>query len=130
MRALATITIAAVIALAAFAVSAQQSSKYQLDIVDPANEATVFNNSGDVVARLTVAPDLANGDQVELLVDGLPAAPPSTTLDFPLSGLVRGTHLLQARIIDASGNVGSISPSLTFYVWQASRLFPNRRGHA
>ena len=79
--------------------------------------------------RVTVVPDLASGDQVELLVDGMPAAEPSTTLDFPLVGLVRGTHVLQARIIDSTGNVGSISPSITFYVWEASRLFPVRRGH-
>jgi hypothetical protein len=26
--------------------------------------------------------------------------------------------LLQARIIDATGNVGTVSPSRGFYVWQ------------
>jgi hypothetical protein len=129
MRPLARIATAAVLALTALNVSAQDASRYQLDIVDPAELTTVFNNSGDVAVRVTVAPDLANGDQVELLVDGVPAAPPSTTLDFPLSGLVRGTHLLQARVIDSTGNVDSISPSTTFYVWEASRLFPTRRGH-
>jgi hypothetical protein len=127
MRALASIATAAVLALAALGVSAQETANYQLNIADPADEATVFNDSGDVLVRVTVVPDLATGDQVELLVDGLPAAPPATTLEFPLSGLVRGPHLLQARIIDSTGNVGSISPSSTVRVWQASLLFPARR---
>ena len=129
MRTIARIATAAVLALAALGVSAQETSNYQVSIVDPAEEATVFNNSGDVLVRVTVVPSLASGDQVELLVDGFPAAAPGTTLDFPLSGLVRGTHKLQARIIDSTGNVGSVSPSSTFYVWEASRLFPVRRGH-
>ena len=112
-----------------YVVDAPDVTAYQLDIVDPANQATVFNNSGDVLVRVTVVPDLAPGDRVELLVDGLPAAPPATTLDFSLSGLVRGTHMLQARIIDSTGNVGSISPSSTVYIWEDSGLFPVRRGH-
>jgi hypothetical protein len=112
-----------------YVVDAPDVPAYQLDIVDPANQATIFNNNGDVLVRVTVVPDLANGDQVELLVDGVPAAEPGTALEFPLTGLVRGTHMLQARIIDSSGNVGSISPSSTIYVWEASRLFPNRRVH-
>jgi hypothetical protein len=126
---MAGVILAAAASSFGFGARAADPSKYQLDIVDPANQATVFNNSGDVSVRVTAVPDLANGDQVELLVDGVPAAPPSTTLDFPLSGLVRGTHMLQARIIDATGNVGSISPSSTVYIWEASRLFPVRRGH-
>jgi hypothetical protein len=80
------------------------------------------------VASVTIAPALASGDKVELLIDGAPVAPPMKSLDFPLSGIARGPHLLQARIIDSTGNVGSISPSSTFFVWEASRLFPIRGG--
>jgi hypothetical protein len=128
MRKLTRIAAAASLAAAALGALAQGNPEYDLDIVDPAEWGTVFNNNGDVLVRATVVPDLAAGDQVELLVDGLSAAPPSAVLEFPLSGLTRGQHRLQARVIDATGNVGSVSPSSTFYVFQASRLFPNRRG--
>jgi hypothetical protein len=115
---------AAVLAVAAPGVTPRGTPNYDLDIVNPADEATVFSDNGDVSVRATVVPDLANGDQVEFLVDGLPIAPPTSVLDFPLYGIVHGQHMLQARIIDSTGNVGSISPSRTFYVWQASLLFP------
>ena len=128
MRTLSSIVAAAALAVAALGASAQGVPNYDLDIVAPADGATVFSNTGDVLVRATAAPDLAKGDQVELLVDGVPAASPSATLEFPLSGIVRGQHMLQARIIDSAGNVGSVSPSSTFYVWHASRLFPNRHG--
>jgi len=117
---------AAVMVAAALGVSAQGVPKYDIDIVDPADEATIFSDSGDVTVRATVTPALAKGDQVELLVDGEPAAPPGATLEFALSGIPRGQHVLQARIIDSTGNVGAISPSRIFFVWQASVLFPNR----
>jgi hypothetical protein len=101
---------------------------YELGIATPADESTVFNDGGDVVVSVTIAPALASDDKVELLVDGVPIAPPMKSLDFPLTGITRGQHLLQARVIDATGNVSSISPATTVFMWEASRLFLNRRG--
>jgi hypothetical protein len=128
IRTLLRIAAAAVIAMPALGAFAQGSPDYNLDIVTPADEATVFDDNGDVMVHTTIVPDLANGDRVQLLVDGLPAAPPATSLEFPLAGITRGQHLLQARIIDSTGNVGPVSSSSTFYVWEASLLFPNRPG--
>jgi hypothetical protein len=128
MRRLVHIIAAGVLAASACGAQAQGAAGYRLEIVAPADDATVFNDSGDVVVKTSVVPPLAPGDQVELLVDGLPAAPPAATLEFPLAGLVRGPHQVQARIIDATGNVGSISPSSAFDMWEASRLFPSRHG--
>lgn len=107
--------------------SAQGIADYQLTIVNPPDEAAVFNDNGDVPVRATVMPDLAQGDQVELLVDGLPAAPASTALEFPLAGILPGPHRLQARILDATGNVRSVSPSIAFDVWQESLLLSTGR---
>ena len=117
---------AAVMAAAALGAHAEEAQKYDVDILDPAEEVTVFSDSGDLLVRATVAPALAKGDRVELLVDGEPGAPPGAALEFPLSGIPRGLHVLQARIIDSTGNVRAVSPSRTFSVWQASLLFPNR----
>lgn len=69
-----------------------------------------------MVVLATVVPGLANGDRLQLLVDGRPAAAPAATPEFALSGIVGGLHLLQVTIIDATGNVGSTSPSITLYV--------------
>ena len=127
-RALVRLAAATAIAMAAFGAFAQEIPGYNLDIGAPGNDATVFDDNGDVMVRVTVVPDLAKGDQVELLLDGMPVAPPTTSLDFPLYGILRGQHLLQARIIDATGNVGSISPSSSFNVWETSLLLPDRGG--
>ncbi len=98
-------------------------------IVQPANEATVFDNAGKVEVKvaLSPAPDLDAGDRIALLLDGQQAALQSAT-QFRLSGVVRGEHRLEARIVDGNGNTVIASAPVKFHLWQASRLFPNRRG--
>jgi hypothetical protein len=114
MRTLSRIATMAVLALAPFGARAQDTSRYQLDIVSPADEAALPSDGGDVQVRTAIVPQLANGDRIELLVDGLPAARPGTALEHDLSGLAPGRHRLQARIIDSTGNVGAVSPSTSF----------------
>ena len=103
------------VAVSAPGVTAQGGSTYQLSIVSPPDESTIFSDSGDVTVKATIAPPLAQGERVEFLVDGMPAGPPTTSLEFSLSGTARGQHLLQARVIDTTGNVAAISQSETFY---------------
>jgi hypothetical protein len=130
MRALIRITAAALVAATALAAGAQQAASYQLTIGNPADESTVYSDNGEMTVQVAVTPDLAGGDSVQLLVDGEPAGFPTTSLDFALAGMARGQHMLQARIIDATGNVGSVSAPTTFYVWAASLLFPSRQASA
>ena len=126
MRTLLRLIAAAALAVPMLA-AAETARHYDVDIVSPADLATVFNDNGDFQVRTTVTPDLAAGDRLEFLVDGDPIGPPSPILEIPLYGITRGEHALQARIIDSTGNVASFSPPIVVYVWQASLLFPNRR---
>ena len=128
MRTPIRIAAAAILAAAALGASAQGILKYDLDIVDPAYDASVFTDSGDVSVRVTVVPDLAQGDGVELLVDGLPGGAPAGALEFQLSGMPPGEHVLQARIIDSTGNVASASQSRILYIGQAGQILPTRSG--
>jgi hypothetical protein len=125
MRTCYSFIAAAVLALTALGAAAQAGSGYAIQIVSPADAATVFSDSGDVPVQVAVVPALAAGDRVELLVDGTAVAPPMALLDFPLNGITRGEHALEARVIDATGNVASSSPASIFYVWQESLLFPS-----
>jgi hypothetical protein len=108
---------------------AQPSAYTSIAIVQPANEATVFDNAGnvDVKVALSPAPDLDAGDRIALLLDGQQAALQSTT-QFSLGSVVRGEHRLEARIVDRNGSTVIASAPVKFHLWQASRLFSNRRG--
>jgi hypothetical protein len=96
-------------------------------VTKPANGTTVFNNAGDVDVTVAVSPALRAdaGDQIVLLVDGRRTAEQSAT-QFQLSGIVRGEHTLEALVVGVNGNTLISSKPVKFYMWQASRLFPNR----
>ncbi len=126
MRVLLSVLTAAVLAAPTLGAAAPRAGSYDVDIVSPTDQQTVFSDSGDFTVHTTVVPDLAAGDRLEFLVDGTPIGPPSPILELPLNGVTRGEHVLQARIIDSTGNVASISPATVVYVWQASLLFPSR----
>ena len=102
----------------------------QLAIVSPHDEDTVFDNGGSVAVTILMAPPgpLDGGDRVELYVDGRRAdEATATATGFQLAGIERGAHWLQARIANADGRTVLASAPVQFFLWQASRHFPNRR---
>ncbi len=98
-------------------------------VAQPANDATVFDNGGNVDVTVAVSPalDKGAGDRIELILDGRRVSLQSAG-QFKLSGIARGEHSLEARVVDGSGNLLISSSPVKFHMWQASRLFPNRRG--
>ncbi len=115
-------------ALAASPLPAQTPGKYtEVAIVQPAHEATVHDNQGNVAVQVAVSPSLAPRDRIVVLLDGRPAARQAGTA-VALSGVERGEHTLQALVVDANGATLATSQPVTFYMWQASRLFPSRKG--
>ena len=69
---------------------------------------------------------IAPGNQVVILLDGRPVARGATT-SFPLAGIERGTHTLQAQVVDGKDNTLVASQAVTFHMWQASKQFPARK---
>ena len=112
------------------AVSRATSVYRSIVIEQPARGATVFDNAGDVDVAVAVSPELdtAAGDRIALILDGRTASVSDATR-IKLSGVVRGKHSLEARVLDSGGNALLSSGPLSFHMWQASRLFPNRRTH-
>jgi hypothetical protein len=95
-------------------------------IVEPAREVTIFNNNGDLGVSVVTRPALRAGDRIALSLDERPVRQ-AARLHFELSGIPRGEHKLQSRIVDANGIPLISSAPVTFTMWHASRLFPNRR---
>jgi hypothetical protein len=98
-----------------------------ITFAQPANDSTVFDNVGNVDVTVSVSPALRTGagDRIALVLDGRQVATRSAT-QVRLSGITRGGHTLEARVVDSSGNALIASNPVRFYLWQASRLFPVR----
>lgn len=117
-------------AIEASAQSGMRSSYDSIAVVKPAGNSTVFNNAGNVAVTVAVSPALRAdaGDRIALILDGRRISVRRAT-HFKLSGITRGEHTLEAQVVDSSGNALISSNPVKFHLWQASRLFPNRRGN-
>jgi len=99
----------------------------EIAIVQPAHEETIHNNEGDLTVRVQVSGGAPDGG-VQLVLDGAALAHTYRRDDIiELNGIERGTHTLQALLLDAKGEQLAASEPVTFYMWQASRLFPSRK---
>ena len=113
--------------------SAQSGTAFSYDsiaVVKPAGDATVFDNAGNVEVTVAVSPALRidAGDRIALILDGRRISVRRAT-QFKLSGITRGEHTLKAQVVDSSGKALISSNPVKFHLWQASRLFPNRRAN-
>ncbi len=101
----------------------------QATIVQPRADETIHDNSGhlNVAVSIDGGRELAAGERLRLVLDGMPAGRDRRSLATGLDGVARGTHSLKALVVDRSGNVVASSDPVIFHMWQASRLFPNRR---
>jgi len=99
-----------------------------ISIVEPQPETTIHDNNGDLNVRVEVSSQLREegGNRITLLLDGQAVAD-TTKSDYMLTGIDRGTHTLTVQITNAHGDVLATSEQVTFHMWRASRLFPNRR---
>ena len=81
------------------------------EIVSPEPNQTLRQESATLPMSLLLDPPLMVGHRLEILMDGVPIAveePIGTQLS--LSGLSFGTHVSEARIMDASGVVARSAP--------------------
>lgn len=101
--------------------------QYSLSIASPQNQATIWDNEGNVLVVVATNPPLNGQLQVEVLVDGqkVPGSPQRTT--FQVTGLDRGAHQIQAQLVDDNGAVIATSDTVTIYLQKTSTLAPARR---
>lgn len=94
-----------------------------LTFAAPAPEETLWNIEGELTVRLNLQPALRQGHQVRVYFDGEPR--PVEGLQFALQEVYRGTHNLQAEVLNESGQLMIRSEPLRFYVQQTSIANPN-----
>jgi hypothetical protein len=104
--------------------SSTDTGYQSLEIVQPANDATVRSNEGTLAVGLALSPALAEGHSVKIVIDGSELEGEMKSTQFSLSNLNRGTHSLVTKVVDADGNVLITSNSITFHLRQASILTP------
>lgn len=96
-----------------------QATNYTIIINNPAKEATIRNNLGEVTISANIQP-VASGSY-QLHMDGGIVATSSSGV-FRLSDIERGAHLIKISFVDNKGKILASSEQQTFYMHKASAL--------
>ena len=96
-----------------------------LKIVSPSDNDTLRENAGQVEISLAIEPSLQTqaGHKILVTMDGKPIAEPGTSLQYVIENMDRGTHTLQAAVVDTAGNTLIRTAITTIYVKRHSILF-------
>ena len=90
----------------------------QFSIVKPSHNQGVRANDGSVTIYLELQPPLMPGHTIELSIDGEDGEKirAGETLNFNLSNMSRGRHVVSARVVDSEGKVQIKTGPVGFYV--------------
>lgn len=95
-------------------------NNYQVEIIQPENQATVRDNTGSVYVSGRIKPVFKRGHKIQLYLDEQPYDKPQTHSMFVLRNIDRGEHQINMALIDDKGKVIATSPSVTFYMHRIS----------
>ncbi len=89
-------------------------------IEQPINDTALRQNAGNVTVTFAVKPKINTwrGDKIEVFIDGKKAGE-TNGLTYNLVSLDRGTHTLNAKLVNSRGKVLK-SDSVTFHLLRAS----------
>jgi len=94
--------------------------KYQVEINQPANNATIRDNTGSVYVSGRIKPIFKQGLKIRLLLDNAPYDKPQSHSMFVLRNVERGEHQIKMELLDEKGKVIALSKPITFYMHRAS----------
>ncbi|MEM7280395.1 MAG: DUF4124 domain-containing protein [Pseudomonadota bacterium] len=89
-----------------------------LEIIQPADDTTIWNSGGQVEVVFRLRPGLRQGHKVRIFLDGDPVPMDDDALNLVLQDVVRGTHEIRAVVEDANGNAVVRSDVTTFHYRQ------------
>ncbi|MCC6611306.1 MAG: hypothetical protein IT515_16740 [Burkholderiales bacterium] len=87
-----------------------------LGIAPVRNGGAVVSDRGVVWFKVTLTPNLHVGHTFQFAYDGRLLPMTESALDFSLASVTRGTHTIQAHVVDADGNTLISSRQVEFDV--------------
>ena len=107
--------------------AAVPAGPYQIEIVSPADQETLWNIGTLLPVQVRFQPALQPGHRYDLALDGERRNLNTTNVRATLPDVFRGTHTLQVVVVDPSGAEVMRSAARTFFVQQTSVQNPNSR---
>jgi hypothetical protein len=117
MKILASFMIASLAGLAIAPASADQAVSRGLAIVAPAQKQALVASGGAVVISLAADPPLAEGEHIVVCIDDEQIVVlPSGVTQFAITDVTRGTHIVDAIVVDADAKPVAAAETIRFDV--------------
>jgi hypothetical protein len=100
----------------------------QLSILSPAEGETLWNIGAELNVQLAVEPPLAEAHELRVYLDGARVEDSPQGTQFTLRDVFRGERRLRVSIVDDSERELVSTPTIVFYVQQASLQNPAQQG--
>jgi hypothetical protein len=98
----------------------QQTGEYtQFEVLEPEQNQTLRNDEREVRIGMLLQPALQEGHRINLSVDGILLKDHNISTQLILSDVPRGSHSLQATIIDEEGQPLISTPVVNFHMRKA-----------
>ncbi len=104
----------------------QDDASYQtFEITQPQPDQSIRDNAGNIAVAVSVAPtiDSDTNDQIVITMDGREVSR-GTKTSIDLSNVSRGTHTLDAHIVNSSGKKLATANSVEFHVLRVTASKP------
>lgn len=95
-------------------------NNYQVEIIQPENNATVRDNTGSAYVSGRIKPIFKRGLKIQLYLDNKPYKTPQTHTRFVLRDIDRGEHQIKMALLNDKGKVIATSSPVTFYMHRMS----------
>jgi hypothetical protein len=102
----------------------------QISIVSPTQDATLRDNTGAVPVNVVLEPELNSvaGHRYRYYLDGLAQGKPTESGQIIFDNLDRGSHSVEAAVVDSDGQELIRSSSVQFFLHRQSINFPRGPG--
>lgn len=97
--------------------------QYSIKLISPKPDETFQNEAQSITITVAVTPELEPEDKVVAYVDGSVVGEPIHSTSIALPWLERGSHTLQAKIIQPKGR-GAETDTITIFQQRKSKLLP------
>lgn len=97
--------------------------QYSIKLISPQPDETFQNEAQSITITVAVTPELESEDKVVAYVDGSAVGEPIHATSIALPWLERGSHTLQAKIIQPKGR-GAETETITIFQQRTSKLLP------
>jgi len=98
----------------------------QISIVSPTQDATLRDNTGAVPVNVVLEPELNSvaGHRYRYYLDGQAQGKPTESDQISFANLDRGSHTVEAAVVDSAGQELIRSSSVQFFLHRQSINFP------